>query len=135
MTEKTTEAVEAETYAGYRREAVACMRAMGVPDVDDSWDGMMKAVEHVKRHADREGEFGGAVMAAAKWVHGYLEEDTACAKRKAMEMVEREVSAAMEAKDPAEAAGAVKATAPSAASSAAKDSPRLAGRVPAAPAE
>ena len=83
--EEMMEAIEAETYARYRSDAVRCMRAMGVPDVDDSWEGMMKALDYVKDHADREGEFSGAVMAAAKWMHGYLEEDTAAARKKVKE--------------------------------------------------
>ena len=101
MTKETKQAVKAEAYADYRKCAVNGFHSMGVPDVDDSWEGIMKAVDYVKDHANREGEFSGAVMLAAKWMHGYLEEDTACRVRKAMEMVEREVGAATAADAPA----------------------------------
>ena len=134
MTDETRSAVEAEAYASYRREAVGCMRAMGVPDVDDSWEGMMKAVEYVKDHADREGEFSGAVMAAAKWMHGYLEQDTAHRLKKAGEMVSRETGSADSAKEGhAETSGARAANVSASSSLAHRTLPRTqpAGAVPA----
>lgn len=93
MTDETKEAVKAESYAQFRCKAVRCMRAMGVPDVDDSWEGMMKAVDYVKSHADREGEFSGAVLAAAMWTHGYCEQDSAAALEKVEAIIEREAAA------------------------------------------
>ena len=93
MTKETKQAVKAAAYAEYRECAVNGFRAMGVPDVDDSWEGIMRAVDYARDHADREGEFSGAVMLAAKWMHGYLEQDTACRVKKTTEMVEREVAA------------------------------------------
>jgi hypothetical protein len=94
MTDETKEAVKADTYAQFRCKAVKCMRAMGVPDVDDSWDGMMKAVDYVKDHADREGEFSGAVMAAAMWVHGFCEQDSAAALERVEALISHEMEAA-----------------------------------------
>jgi len=109
MTDKTKEAVEAESYARFRCSAVKCMRAMGVPDVDDSWEGMMRAVDYVKDHANREGEFSGAVMAAAMWVHGYCEQDSAAAIGKVEALIAREAGETKE--DHAEASGADAASA------------------------
>ena len=94
MTDETKEAVKADTYAQFRCKAVKCMRAMGVPDVDDSWEGMMKAVDYVKGHADREGEFSGAVMAAAMWVHGFCEQDSAAALERVEALISHEMAAA-----------------------------------------
>lgn len=105
MTDETKEAVKADTYAQFRCKAVKCMRAMGVPDVDDSWDGMMKAVDYVKGHADREGEFSGAVMAAAMWVHGFCEQDSAAALEKVEALISREMEAAKGEEDHAGAEG------------------------------
>ena len=95
MTSETKKEVELAKYREFRCKAVLNLRAMGVPDVEDSWEGIMKAVDYVKGHANREGEFSGAVMAAAMWMHGYCEEQTACAVEKAMEMVDREVAVAV----------------------------------------
>ncbi len=105
MTDETKEAVKADTYAQFRCKAVKCMRAMGVPDVDDSWDGMMKAVDYVKGHADREGEFSGAIMAAAMWVHGFCEQDSAAALEKVEALISREMDAAKDEEDHAGAEG------------------------------
>lgn len=108
MTDKTKEAVKAESYAKFRCKAVQCMRSMGVPDVDDSWEGMMKAVDYVKGHADREGEFSGAVMAAAMWVHGFCEQDSAAALERVEALLADESAAAGEGerKDAGDGAGA-----------------------------
>lgn len=105
MTDETKEAVKADTYAQFRGKAVKCMRAMGVPDVDDSWDGMMKAVDYVKDHADREGEFSGAVMAAAMWVHGFCEQDSAAALERVEALISHEMEAAKGEEDHADAEG------------------------------
>lgn len=105
MTDETKEAVKAETYAQFRCKAVKCMRSMGVPDVDDSWEGMMKAVDYVKDHADREGEFSGAVMAAAMWVHGFCEQDSAAALERMEALISHEMEAAEGEKDHAGAEG------------------------------
>lgn len=94
MTHETKKKIKAAAYAEYRSDAVKCMMAMGVPNVEDSWEGMMKAIDYVKDHNDKDGEFSGAVMAAAKWMHGYLEEDTARRLAEAEKMVSAEVSAA-----------------------------------------
>lgn len=93
MTHETKKKIKAAAYAEYRSDAVKCIRAMGVPEVEDSWEGMMKALDYVKEHSDKEGEFSGAVMAAAKWMHGFLEEDTAHRLAETEKLVESEVSA------------------------------------------
>lgn len=112
MTDETKKEVESARFAHYRTKAVSCLRSLGVPDVEDSWEGMMRAVDYVKSRGDRDGEFSGAMMAMAMWVHGYLEEDTMCALEKTGAMVDREVAAAAEKTEDghAEAAGAQAAT-------------------------
>lgn len=77
MTDETKAKIEREAYADYRAEAVKRLTMMGVPDVKDDFESMMNAVDYVKCHANRKGEFSGAMFASAMWVHGWLEQDTA----------------------------------------------------------
>ena len=94
MTKEAKAKIKDAAYAEYRAEAVTHLKAMGVPNVEDSWEGMMKAIDYMKAHANREGEFSGVVMAAAKWMHGFLEQDTACRMKKAEELFAAEAKAA-----------------------------------------
>lgn len=92
MTHETESAAMADVFRGYRERAVAEFRKY-VPDMEDTWEGVMGAADRILRHADEEGEMGGAVMAAAMWTHGYLEEDTACRMKKLEGIVDAEVEA------------------------------------------
>ena len=77
MTKKTESEIKHAAYIDYRNEAVKRLTMMGVPDVKDDFESMMNAVDYVMRHANKKGEFSGAVFAASMWIHGYLEQDTA----------------------------------------------------------
>ena len=94
MTKETKREVKNAAYADYRAEAVQSLRTMGVPDVEDSWEGIMNAIDYVKDHANRQGEFSGAMMAAMKWMHGCMEQDTACRLKHAEALIAREHEAA-----------------------------------------
>lgn len=102
MTKETRTAVKAELFKGYREKAVAEFRKF-MPEgrtVEDTWEGVMSAVDYVLDRADRAGERSGAVMAAAMWMHGYLEEDTYCKVNRMSEIVDAEVAAASGDKAP-----------------------------------
>ena len=99
MTHETKKAAKAEIFRGYREKAVAEFQRYlpeGV-EVCDSWEGVMKALDYVDSHADQPGERSAAVLTAAMWMHGYLEEDTYCRLKKLAEVVDAEVRTALEA--------------------------------------
>ena len=111
MTKETKKAAKADIFRGYREKAVAKFNEH-MPEgmkVEDTWEGVMNAVDYVLDHADRKGERSGAVLAAAMWMHGYLEEDTARRLCELHMIVDGEVEAAL-----AEHAAAGHAAAPSA---------------------
>ena len=96
MTHETKKAVKAEIFGGFRRDAVARLNER-MPEgmkVEDTPEGVMDAVDYVLDHADRKGERSGAILAAAMWMHGYLEEETCCKIGKMSEIVDAEVAAA-----------------------------------------
>lgn len=98
MTHETKKAVKAEIFRGFRENAVARFNEY-MPEgmkVEDTPEGVMDAVDYVLDHADRKGERSGAILAAAMWMHGYLEEDTYCRISKMTEIVDAEVAAAKE---------------------------------------
>ena len=98
MTHETKQAVKAEIFKGFRRDAVARFNER-MPEgmkVEDTPEGVMDAVDYTLDHADRKGERSGAVLAAAMWMHGYLEEETYCKLSKMTEIVDAEVAAAKE---------------------------------------
>lgn len=98
MTHETKKAVKAEIFKGFRRDAVARLNER-MPEgmkVEDTPEGVMDAVDYVLDHADRKGERSGAVLAAAMWMHGYLEEETYCKLSKMSEIVDAEVAASKE---------------------------------------
>lgn len=95
MTHETKQAVKAEIFSGFRRDAVARLNER-MPEgmkVEDTPEGVTDAVDYVLDHADRKGERSGAVLAAAMWMHGYLEEETYCKLGKMSEIVDAEVAA------------------------------------------
>ena len=95
MTHETKKADKAEIFRGFRRDAVARFNER-MPEgmkVEDTLEGVMDAVDYVLDHADRKGERSGAVLAAAMWMHGYLEEETYCKLSKMSEIVDAEVAA------------------------------------------
>lgn len=103
MTHETKKAIKADIFRGYREKAVARFNEY-MPEgmkIEDTWEGVMNAIDYVLDHADRKGERSGAVLAAAMWTHGFLEEDTYCRISKMTEIVDAEVAAA--AKTPATA--------------------------------
>ena len=98
MTHETMKAIEADIFKGYREKAVARFNEY-MPEgmkIEDTWEGVMNAVDYALDHADRKGERSGAVLAAAMWTHGFLEEDTYCRINKMTEIVDAEVAAAKE---------------------------------------
>ena len=44
-------------------------------DVDDSWEGVMRAVSEVRRSNDPD-KFAGVMLAAMKWMHARCEQMT-----------------------------------------------------------
>lgn len=98
MTHETKKAVKAEIFSGFRRDAVARFNER-MPEgmkVEDTPEGVMDAVDYILDHADRKGERSGAILAAAMWMHGYLEEETYCKLSKMSEIVDAEVAASKE---------------------------------------
>ena len=96
MTHETKQAVKADIFRGFRRNAVARFNER-MPEgmkIEDTPEGIMDAVDYVLDHADRKGERSGAILAAAMWMHGYLEEETYCKLAKMAEIVDSEVAAA-----------------------------------------
>ena len=100
MTHETKQAAKKEIFASFREKAVSEFKKYLPEDVkiDDSWEGVMTAIDYIFDHADRKGEKSGAVLAAAMWVHGFLEEETYCRLQKLAEIVESEVAASHEGK-------------------------------------
>lgn len=97
MTKDTKKALKAEIFRGYREKAVAKLNER-LPEgakAKDTWEGVMDAVDYVLDHADRKGERSGAILTAAMWMHGYLEEDTAQRLCQLRELVDGEVEAAL----------------------------------------
>lgn len=103
MTHETKTAAKKEIFASFREKAVSEFRKRLPEDVeiDDSWEGVMTAVDYILDHADRKGERSGAILAAAMWVHGVLEEDTYCRLHKLAETIEAEVAASHRTATPA----------------------------------
>ena len=100
MTHETKTAAKKEIFASFREKAVSEFKKYLPEDVkiDDSWEGVTTAVDYVFDHADRKGERSGAILAAAMWTHGVLEEETYCRLRKLAEIIESEVAASHEGK-------------------------------------
>ena len=115
MTHETKKAAKAEMFRGYREKAVSEFSRYtpeGV-QVEDTWESVMKALDYVLDHADQPGEKSGAVLTAAMWMHGYLEEDTACRLKRLAEVVDEEVKTALEARTEETAHASTAASAPS----------------------
>lgn len=113
MTRETKKAVKAEIFRGFRRDAVARFNER-MPEgmkVEDTPEGVMDAVDYVLDHADRKGERSGAILAAAMWMHGYLEEETYCKLSRMSEIVDAEVAASKEHAAPRAATSAPAASA------------------------
>lgn len=100
MTHETKQASKKEIFASFREKAVSEFKKYLPEDavIDDSWEGVMAAVDYILDHADRKGERSGAILAAAMWMHGFLEEETYCRLHKLAEIVESEVAASREGK-------------------------------------
>ena len=95
MTHETKQAAKKEIFASFREKAITEFRKRLPEDVevDDSWEGVMTAVDYILDHADRKGEKSGAILAAGMWVHGVLEEETYCRLHRLAEIIESEVAA------------------------------------------
>lgn len=102
MTHETKKALKAELFKGFRREAVDELQAL-VKDasikVEDTEESIKATADYALRNADKPGERGAAIMAAAKWTHGFLEETTYCKAAKLEEMIAAEVKAASKDKE------------------------------------
>lgn len=97
MTHETKKAAKADIFRGYREKAVGRFNEH-MPEgmkVEDTWEGVMNAVDYIFDHADRKGERSGAILTAAMWMHGFLEEDTAHRLCELRELVDGEVEAAL----------------------------------------
>jgi len=75
MTHETMRRVEKSAFCDMRRSAVQCMTATIGTQVEDSWEGIMRALGEVKRKGSPE-EFAAVYLAAMKWMHGFCEEFT-----------------------------------------------------------
>lgn len=98
MTHETKKAIKADIFRGYREKAVAHFNEY-MPEgkkIEDTWEGVMNAVDYILDHADKKGERSGTVLTAAMWMHGFLEEDTYCRISKMSGIVDAEVAAAKE---------------------------------------
>ena len=75
MTHETMRKVEQSAFHDMRRDAIKCMTATIGTQVDDSWEGIMRALDEVKRKGSPD-EFAAVYLAAMKWMHGFCEEWT-----------------------------------------------------------
>lgn len=97
MTKETKKAAKADIFRGYREKAIGRLNEY-MPEgakIEDTWEGVMNAVDYILDHADRKGERSGAILTAAMWMHGFLEEDTAHRLCELRELVDGEVEAAL----------------------------------------
>ena len=97
MTKETKKAAKADIFRGYREKAVSRFNEYMPEDgkIEDTWEGVMNAIDYILDRADRDGERSGTILTAAMWMHGYLEEDTAERLCKLRELVDGEVEAAL----------------------------------------
>lgn len=99
MTHETKMRVKEETFAEFREGGVSMLRGLGLPfAVEDTWESVQKAADYVAMHANKAGEHGTAIMAAAMWMHGWLECQTMRKCIAAARLVDAEKAAEAEAK-------------------------------------
>ena len=93
MTKETEHKVLADAFCEMRRTALSCMQSITKSEVEDSWDGVMKAGAKVEQYGDAE-EKSAFDMARDKWLHAFFEQWTYGKLHEAEEMISHEVAAA-----------------------------------------
>ena len=94
MTKETKKMVKAAAFAEFRDGGVSMLNSLKLPfKVEDTWESVQKAADYVAMHANKPGEHGTSIMAAAMWMHGYLEHKTMQKVCAAAELIESDEEA------------------------------------------
>lgn len=94
MTKETKKMVKTAAFVEFREGGVSMLNSLKLPfKVEDTWESVQKAADYVAMHANKPGEHGTAIMAAAMWMHGYLEHKTMQKVCAAAELIESDDAA------------------------------------------